>query len=93
MADISMSRDHGLSPEEVEASIERLADRLAERLGGSWSWEGRIAICQARGAHARVGYDETTISLDVTLPMLLKPLRGRLEAKVEEYFERYFFEG
>jgi putative polyhydroxyalkanoate system protein len=90
MADISMRRSHGLDPNEVEARIEQLAGKLSQRLGGSWCWEGREAICEARGARARVAYDETSISMEVKLPFVLKPMRGRLEAKIDQYFDEYF---
>lgn len=90
MADIEMSRPHGLETDEARERIEALAEKLADRLGGSWDWQGDEAVCQARGARARVFYDERSISLVVSLPMMLRPLRGRLETKIEEYFERYF---
>ena len=85
-----MKQEHDLSAEEARAQIERLADKLASRLGGSWDWDGDTAVCESRGARARVGYDETNVWLDVTLPRMLKPLRKTLEAKVEEVFEREF---
>ena len=87
-----MRRGHELSSEQVQARIEKLAEKLVDRLGGSWCWQGDTAVCELRGAKARVGYDERFISLEVTLPLMMKPLRGRLENKVEEYFERYFGE-
>ena len=90
MADISMKRSHELSSEQVQTGIEELAEKLVDRLGGSWCWQGDTAVCELRGAKAHVGYDERSISIDVTLPLLLKPLRRRLEGKIEEYFERYF---
>ncbi len=91
MAEISMKREHGLEdPVDVRSRIEGIAERLSDRLGGSWCWEGDEAVCQARGAEARVGYDDRSISLDVKLPLVLRPLRGKLESKIEEYFERYF---
>ena len=90
MAEISMRRPHDLEPDDVRSRIEGLADRLADRLGGSWCWQGDEAVCEARGAKARVGYDTDSIFLDVSLPLMLRPLRGKLEAKVEEYFDRYF---
>jgi len=90
MADISMKRSHTLETHEVQARIEKLAGRLSERLGGSWCWEGEEAVCQARGAKARVGFDADTVSMQVKLPLMLKPMRGRLEAKIDEYFDEYF---
>lgn len=90
MADISIRRSHRRSPEQVQATIEKLAEKMVERLGGSWCWQGNTAVCQLRGAEARVGYDEQQVSIEVTLPRVLKPLRGRLEGQLEEHFERYF---
>lgn len=90
MADISMKRAHGLERSDVQERISQLADKLADRLGGSWDWDGDDAVCEARGAKARVAYDEENISMDVSLPMMMKPLRGALEKKIDEYFARYF---
>lgn len=90
MADIWIERDHDLGPDEVRAQIERLADKLADRLGGRWSWEGDTAVCQSRGATARVGYDADRISVEVDLPRVFRPLRGRVERWIDESFDRYF---
>ena len=90
MADISMNRKHGLQPEQVQATIAKLADKLVDRLGGSWCWDGTQAVCELKGAKARVGYDAEWVSIDVTLPRMMRPLRHRIEDKVDEYFERYF---
>jgi putative polyhydroxyalkanoate system protein len=90
MAHISMKRCHALSAEQARGRIESLAQRMADRLGGAWRWQGDQAICEARGARACVSYDAETVSIDVDLPFMLRPLRGALEAKIEEYFERYF---
>jgi putative polyhydroxyalkanoate system protein len=92
MAHISMKRSHALGAEQARGQIEQLADRMAERLGGAWRWQGERVICEARGARAFVFYDETTISIDVDLPLMMRPMRGVLEAKLDEYFQRYFSE-
>ena len=94
MADISLTRKHGFEdPEDVRSRIEGLADRLADRLGGSWRWKGDEAVCEARGAKACVGYTREEISIVISLPLVLRPLRGRLESKIDEYYERYFGRG
>ncbi|MFK7894882.1 MAG: polyhydroxyalkanoic acid system family protein [Myxococcota bacterium] len=90
MADISMKRKHDLEADEVRERIEKVADKIADRIGGSWDWDGDEAICEAKGAKARVGYDEKEVSMDVSLPRLLRPMRGKLESKIAEYFDRYF---
>ena len=90
MSDISMKRKHALEQDEVRKRIGKVADKLSDRIGGSWDWDGDDAVCEARGAKARVYYDDEEVSMDVSLPMLLRPMRGKLEAKIAEYFDRYF---
>lgn len=90
MPQIAMKRSHALGAEQARGQIEQLADRMAERLGGAWRWQGEQAVCEARGAKARVFYDAQSVSIEVDLPLMLRPMRSVLEAKLEEYFQRYF---
>ncbi len=92
MPEISISRKHGLSETDVRRRIEELADKISGRLGGAWSWRGDQAVCEAHGARAQVGYDAQSILLEVSLPQMMKPFSGRLEAKIIEYLDRYFVE-
>ena len=89
--EISMRREHSYEDlDDVRSRIEGLAAKVSDRLGGHWEWQGDTAVCEARGAKAKVGYDTASISIDVSLPLMLRPLKGRLESKIEEYYERYF---
>lgn len=90
MAQIEMKKSHALGAEKARGQIELLAQRLAERLGGTWRWQGERAVCEARGAKACVAYDAETISIEVDLPFVMRPMRKVLEAKIEDYFARYF---
>ncbi len=90
MAQISMKKVHALGAEKARGQIELLAQKMAERLGGAWRWQGEQAVCEARGAKARVFYDAESISIEVDLPFAMRPMRRLLEAKLEDYFQRYF---
>ncbi len=90
MAEISISRTHGLNEKDVRDRIEELADKVSDRLGGTWSWQGDQAVCEFHGACARVDYDVQSISIEVSLPQLMKPVRRKLEAKIIEYLDRSF---
>ncbi len=90
MPQISIKRSHALGAEKARVQIEQLAARMAERLGGAWRWQGEQAVCEARGARACVFYDDKTVSIEVELPFMMRPMRGVLESKIEEYFQRYF---
>ena len=90
MPEISISRKHGLSEKDVRDRIEALADKISDRLGGAWSWQSDLAVCEVHGARAQVSYDAQSVFIEVSLPRMMKPLRRRLEAKIIEYFDRYF---
>ena len=91
MPQISIRRRHDYAdPDDLRSRIEGLAEKVSERIGGSWAWEGDTAVCAARGAEARVAYDHEEVTIDVSLPLPLRPLAGRLEAKIDEYYARYF---
>jgi hypothetical protein len=93
MAEIEMERAHDLPPEEIRGRIAGLADKISGRLGGSWDWQGDHAICEARGAKARVGYDEKTIFVEISLPKVMRPFRRKLEAKIDEYLVGFLKKG
>jgi putative polyhydroxyalkanoate system protein len=92
MAVISMKRAHVLEAQEVRVRIERLANKIADRIGGSWEWQGDEAVSEARGVKARVSYDECSISVEVLLPIAMRPFRRKLEAKIDEYLLRFLRE-
>ncbi len=87
MAEIEVQRTHALPSGEIRERIAGLADKISGRLGGSWEWQGDEAICEARGAKARVGlgYDESSIFVEISLPKVMRPFRRKLEAKIDEY--------
>jgi len=94
MAEISMRRQHRFDdPIDVRSRIEGLAEKVAERLGGAWRWEGDAAVCEAKGVEARVAYDAQMVTIEVTLPLMFRPLQGTLETRIDEYYERYFGRG
>lgn len=85
MPEIKLTRTHELAPSEMRDRIGALADKIGGRLGGSWKWEGEVAVCEARGAKARVGYDTSAICVEISLPKAMRPFRRKLEAKIDEY--------
>ena len=94
VADISIRKRHPFDdPADLRSRIEGLAEKVAERLGGTWAWDGDAAVCEARGATARVGFDTNEVTIDVSLPLPFRPLAGKLEAKIDEYYARYFERG
>ncbi len=85
MSEISIRHPHALDAQELRMRIERLADKINGRIGGSWQWQGDEAVSEARGATARIGYDEASIFVEISLPRAMRPFRRKLETRIEEY--------
>lgn len=91
MADIRITRRHGLADAAAaRAEIEALAGELVRRLGGSWRWRGDVATCDIRGARGEVHCEGDRVVMKVTLPLLLKALRGPLESEIQRQFDKRF---
>ena len=88
MPKISMKRTHELDKQEIRQRIEKLAEKIGDRIGGSWEWHGEETLSEAYGVKARIGYDERSISVEVSLPMTMRPFQRKLEAKIDEYLVR-----
>jgi putative polyhydroxyalkanoate system protein len=85
MAEISMKRAHDLDKQEIRGRIEKLAQKISDRIGGTWEWHGDETISEAHGVKAWVGYDKNSIFVEVSLPTTMRPFRRKLEAKIDEY--------
>lgn len=83
-----MKRPHQLEEAELRDRIEKLADKIANRLGGAWEWRGDAVVSESRGVKARVRYDEVSIFVEVSLPMSMGLFRRQLESKIDEYLGR-----
>jgi hypothetical protein len=81
-----MQRRHGYGDViHVRSRTERLADRVAEKVGGNGFWEGNAMVCEEWSGKAPVDSGEEDVSVQITLCFMLRSLRAKLETKVEEY--------
>ena len=89
MADIRVERAHGLTKEAAMEVALRVAERLKEKAQLSYRVQGDVIELERTGAKARIEVGATAFKAEVTLSLLLKPMRGMIEGKIEEYFARY----
>jgi putative polyhydroxyalkanoate system protein len=87
MATIEIQRNHGLGLETVKQKAEHLANGMKEKLGLEWKWHGDeirfdAPSGMAKGAKGRVAVTATTLRVEIDLPLLLRPAKGAVEAKV-----------
>ena len=90
MADIRVERRHTIGKEAAKAAAVRIAERMQEKAQVKYQVKGDTIEFSRTGAHGRIVVGEDTVSAEVTLGLLMKPMRGLVEQKIEEYFGRYF---
>ncbi len=88
MSDIYIQRDHKLQPEELRELIENLARDIQGRLGGKYHWEGDHCVrYQYTGVDANLTFDESVVTVKVTLGLLMLALKGMLEREIHEHLD------
>ena len=89
MADIRVEKAHGLSKEAAMQVALRVAERLKEKAQLSYRVNGDVIELERTGAKGKIVVGEKSFIAEVTLGLLLKPMRGMIEGKIDEYFARY----
>lgn len=94
MATIDVHRTHSLSKEDAKARAEDLAKAMQQKLEIEWHWEGdRIVFDAPRGAakgtKGSVQVTDKDVRVQIDLPLLLRMLKGTIEAKVNEKLSQF----
>lgn len=89
MADIRVERVHGVTKQAAMEAALRVAERLKEKAQLDYRVKGDVIELERTGAKGKIVVSETTILAEVTLGFLLKPMRGLIESKIDDYFARY----
>lgn len=93
MATIEIKRNHSLGLDAAKGKAEELANGMKDKLGIVWRWDGNAIKFDApsgmaKGASGQVAVDASTIRVEIDLPFLLRPMKGTVEAKVNEKLDK-----
>ena len=83
MSDILISKDHSLNMDTLKTRIEGLAADLKKKYGIQYVWSGDT--CSLSGAGLKKGevrLTASTLTIDVTLGMLAKMLKPKIEEQI-----------
>ena len=92
MADIRVERRHTIGKQAALAAALRIAERMQEKAQVQYRVDGDAIQFERSGAKGRIVVSDQSVSAEVTLGLLLKPMRGFIEQKIDDYFARYFQE-
>lgn len=68
----------------------RVAERMQEKAQVQYRVHGDVIEFERSGAKGRLAVTNETVTAEVTLGLLLKPMRGFIEQKIDDYFARFF---
>lgn len=93
MANISIRRSNALGKAMARQKTESLALSMEAKLGIRWHWRGDQLTFDtprgaARGTSGTVSVDETSVRVEIDLPLVLRGFRGAVEGKIQDELER-----
>ncbi len=83
MAALIIEQPHALGRE----TARRAADDAAHRLGMRSRWEGDALRFEGKGASGTIVVSDRSVRVEVTLGLMLRPFRGRIEREIREGLE------
>ena len=85
MADISIKRNHGVEMGVLRGRLEELAKELKAKYGIRYRWDGDRCLLEGAGVkQGTVEITATTLALDVTLGMMAKLLKPKIEEEINK---------
>ena len=86
MASVDITRQHDLGVAEAKQRAQPMLDDLKSSFGVSGGWEGdQFVITQP--AKGSLDVTDTTVRVQVDLPLFLRPMKGVVESKINESFD------
>jgi putative polyhydroxyalkanoate system protein len=90
MADIRVERRHTIGKEAALEAALRVAERMKEKAQVQYRVNGDAIEFERSGASGRLVVSDQNVVAEVKLGLLLKPMRGFIEQKIDDYFGRFF---
>ena len=95
MADISVKKEHGLSLEEAQSKIDQVVSDIQTEFSSlvssiDWNDEKTNAKVTGKGFTGDFSVDESEVGIDIDLSLFAKPLKAKVQEKIEERMGQYF---
>ena len=91
MADIELTRTHGLGIKAARAAAEKMSDHLSKKFGLQGRWTGDTLHFERPGVSGMLAITDKDLDLSVTLVgFMMKAMRGSIERAVNEELDKLF---
>jgi len=89
MADIEITRSHALGTSGARTAVEKVAEKLHQKLNVETSWQNDVLHFEGNGADGRIEVRESDVHLALNLGFVLKSMKGWIRTEAEKYLEKY----
>lgn len=90
MADIELTRKHGLGLEAARSAAEKMSGQLSKKFGLQGRWAGDTLHFERPGVTGSLEITDKDLDLSITLGFLLKAMKGSIERAVNEELDKLF---
>lgn len=93
MSAIEITRHHTLDHQAAREAAESLARDLAQRFDVDYAWQGDTLHFKRSGASGQLVVGPTVIEVSLSLGLLLRPLKGRIEQEIHRHLDHLIEKG
>ena len=88
MADIDISRPHGMTLKQAKQAAQQVADDMARDYGVSSAWAGDTLNFSRAGVSGVLVVDAVQMQVQLQLGFLFKPFAGQVREQLEANFDK-----
>ncbi|WP_022835149.1 polyhydroxyalkanoic acid system family protein [Salisaeta longa] len=89
MADIELTQSHALTKAQARTAVEKVAQKLSDRLGVSHHWATDTLHFEGSGAEGQIRVAAQEVTVQVDLGFMLKPMQSMVRQEAERYLKKY----
>lgn len=90
MPSIDIEHAHSLTPAKARKAVQEVAEKLAERFGVEYAWDGDAMNFARSGVDGRIALAPNALRVTAQLGFLLGAMKGPIETEIRRVLDERF---
>ncbi|MFC3816413.1 polyhydroxyalkanoic acid system family protein [Lysobacter sp. GCM10012299] len=90
MSNIDIHHAHSLSPDQARQAVTEVAEKLSERFGMEYAWDGDVLNFNRSGVDGHIALEPDQLHVTAKLGFLLSTMKGPIEAEIKRVLDERF---